>query len=463
MDNKKTLIASIIGVALLVVLVAGATFAYFTTAVTNDNGETLVTGKTDAIGSISLTNPTSNLHITLNALDMTQDNLNTYYATNDATLNYDSEEVQRDIAVATLTGGEATTHYECTTTINVNVSGTMVAGLQSGDAYIQFGGLLTDKVDLKNASTTGYPVTFKLNGTDKLSDKVSAAIAIENRNANQNSIAGKELSVRFTNNDLVCKVVEGQNGGDEESVLLAQAVTNLVGQASGNGNVLNENGIRYQGANPDNYIQFNNETWRIIGVFDGYTKIIRNDPLGGRAEPTIMSWSVVENFWEASNKWSDSLVYAYLRDSYYPNLLEKTSVVEYSKWRVGGLDFNSFPNITAGQLYTGESSGNMTAHIGIMSASDYVYASSDCYSSTSVKYNESCANSNWMFVNNGLNEWTQTVDTSLPMVASLISSSGSLSSGEVSVSRFFRPVVYLNSDVKVTGDGSINNKYTIVS
>jgi len=208
MDNKKTIIASIIGVALLVVLVVGATFAYFTTAVTNDDGETLLTGKTDAIGSISLTNPTSKLHITLNAIDMAQDNLNTYWATNDATLNYDSAEVQRDIAVATLTGGEATTHYECTTTINVSVSGTMVAGLQTGDAYIQFGGLLTNKVDLKNVSSTGYPVTFALNGTDKLTDKVSAAIAIENRNANQNSIAGKELSVRFTNNDLVCKVVD---------------------------------------------------------------------------------------------------------------------------------------------------------------------------------------------------------------------------------------------------------------
>jgi len=218
MDNKKTIIASIIGVALLVLTVVGATFAYFTTVTSNDEGETLVTGKTDAIGSISLTNPTSNLHITLNALDMAQDNLNTYWATNDATLNYDSAEVQRDIAVATLTGGEATTHYECSTTINVSVSGTMVAGLQTGDAYIQFGGLLTNKVDLKNVSTTGYPVTFNLNGTDTLSQSVSAAIAIENRNANQNAIAGKELSVRFSNDDLVCQVVETPEGEEEEVI-----------------------------------------------------------------------------------------------------------------------------------------------------------------------------------------------------------------------------------------------------
>ena len=52
--------------------------------------------------------------------------------------------------------------------------------------------------------------------------------------------------------------------------------------------------LRYVGANPNNYITFNNETWRIIGVFNNITtidkegkekkeslvKIVRNDSLG---------------------------------------------------------------------------------------------------------------------------------------------------------------------------------------
>jgi len=208
MDNKKTIIASIIGVALLVVLVVGATFAYFTTAVTNDDGETLVTGKTDAIGSIALTNPTSNLHITLSALDMAQSNLGAYYATNDSTKNYDTEEVQREIAVATLTGGEATTHYECTTTINLIRDPALMMVLQPGDAYIQFGGVLTDKVDLTSVQSS-FPVTFKLNGTDTLRQSVSASFSIVNRNVNQNAIAGKNFTLKFSNDDLECKVVEG--------------------------------------------------------------------------------------------------------------------------------------------------------------------------------------------------------------------------------------------------------------
>ena len=38
---------------------------------------------------------------------------------------------------------------------------------------------------------------------------------------------------------------------------------------------------RYIGANPKNYVRYNNELWRILGSYDyGYVKIIRDEPLG---------------------------------------------------------------------------------------------------------------------------------------------------------------------------------------
>ena len=67
-------------------------------------------------------------------------------------------------------------------------------------------------------------------------------------------------------------------------------ITGLSGQTQGKGQVVNENGYRYEGKNPNNYIWFNNELWRIIGVFDSAThgqsgknlvKIIRDNSLGG--------------------------------------------------------------------------------------------------------------------------------------------------------------------------------------
>ena len=35
--------------------------------------------------------------------------------------------------------------------------------------------------------------------------------------------------------------------------------------------------IRYYGSNPNNYVSFNNELWRIIGVFGNNVKLIRKD------------------------------------------------------------------------------------------------------------------------------------------------------------------------------------------
>ena len=38
--------------------------------------------------------------------------------------------------------------------------------------------------------------------------------------------------------------------------------------------------IRYYGSNPNNYVSFNNELWRIIGVFDNNVKLMRKNYLG---------------------------------------------------------------------------------------------------------------------------------------------------------------------------------------
>ena len=46
--------------------------------------------------------------------------------------------------------------------------------------------------------------------------------------------------------------------------------------------------MRFIGANPNNYVRFNNQTWRIIGVFDGKLKIFQN-PIGS------YSWDTSKN------------------------------------------------------------------------------------------------------------------------------------------------------------------------
>lgn len=87
--------------------------------------------------------------------------------------------------------------------------------------------------------------------------------------------------------------------------------------------------IRYYGASPNNYIYFNctdysNQTsdtcelWRIIGVFDGRVKIIRNNPIGG------YSWDTSDaniNDGLGVNEWSQADLMKLLNPGYESELV----------------------------------------------------------------------------------------------------------------------------------------------
>ena len=72
--------------------------------------------------------------------------------------------------------------------------------------------------------------------------------------------------------------------------------------------------IRYYGSNPNNYVSFNNELWRIIGVFGNNVKLVRSEKLGN------LSWdsseSSVNEGWGV-NEWSQADLKNYLNTMYY--------------------------------------------------------------------------------------------------------------------------------------------------
>ena len=255
-------------------------------------------------------------------------------------------------------------------------------------------------------------------------------------------------------------------------------------------------GYRYEGKNPNNYIYFNNELWRIIGVFDAsshgktgeyLTKIIRNDSLGGYT-------------WDKSgkNNWATSSLYNLLNTNYYnatdgtsggncyrySNTItgncdytetglqsEYRSMVENVTWYLGGKDD---PNYTADAFYTGERdstsvySGNMasiTGYIGLMYASDYGYSvlSSSCDRTTNLgSYStNNCGGASWLKKESG--EWIITHNSDASSGHSFTLTPGAELLYNVT---FFggatRPVLYLNSNVQVyAGDGSISKPYQI--
>ena len=272
-------------------------------------------------------------------------------------------------------------------------------------------------------------------------------------------------------------------------------IKDLNGTEQGTGQVVNENGYRYEGKNPNNYIYFNNELWRIIGVFDSsshgktgehLTKIIRNDSLGGYA-------------WDKSNSnnWATSSLYNLLNTNYY-NATDGTSggncyqysttitgncdytetglqseyrnMVESVTWYLGGKNSASY---TAEVFYTGERdsksvySGNTastTGYIGLMYASDYGYSvlSTSCARTTKLGgYGTSaCGGASWL--KKETSEWTVTHRSASSANSFYLLDSASLSSLSAFYGYATRPVLYLKSNVQVyAGDGSISKPYQI--
>ena len=72
--------------------------------------------------------------------------------------------------------------------------------------------------------------------------------------------------------------------------------------------------IRYEGSNPNNYVKFNDELWRIIGVFGSNVKIIRSESIGKLSWDSSVS-SVNKGY--GVNEWSTSDLKEYLNTMYY--------------------------------------------------------------------------------------------------------------------------------------------------
>ena len=144
--------------------------------------------------------------------------------------------------------------------------------------------------------------------------------------------------------------------------------------------------IRYYGATPNNYVSFNNELWRIIGVIDGKIKIIRNESIEN------MQWNSTRN-----NNWNNASLKSYLNGEYYNGINETyKKMISEETYYLGGSTSSNYSTLTASGYYNAERdssqiySGNPTSttqYIGLMYPSDYGYAAgSSCLSTELYNY-----------------------------------------------------------------------------
>ena len=239
---------------------------------------------------------------------------------------------------------------------------------------------------------------------------------------------------------------------------------------------------RYIGADPNNYVTFNNETWRIIGVFtvdDGTgkkeerLKIIRNESIGN------MAWDS-----NRTNDWPNATLNANLNSGdYWTNILSDNakSMIGDTLWYLGGS--STYNDVTASMFYERERgttvySGRDTSwvgKVGLMYPSDYGYATSggsttdrnaclnkELYNWDSSDFSD-CKNNDWLY-ESSYHQWTITPRASNSYYVFRVGFAGYLRYYSANKAIGVRPVVFLKSSIKIVdGDGSSSNPYILQS
>lgn len=390
---------------------------------------------------------------------------------------------------------------------------------------------LTDNME----TTGGMDLSFYLNGTlynnynetafhgklvnvtcsnhDAEWDYADKTLRLKNFNLGASST--ETCTINYTNpstsyNTLTNKIFAQSNGTCNVTTYTnaMACLTNGKSWTAGGANNLyyEGNALRYEGDNPNNFINFNGELWRIIGLFNGskiggttnqfYAKIIRTTDIGS------FSW---DNNTTASN-YGASLLYKTLNNYYFYNLTpSSTSYCQTALYASGsssltpilseacrslgriGIKQNYRSYVFKAKWNNTESSGfayaqntvnfmlsldNTTgasdlAYVGLMYLSDYMYGvkASDCsrslyLESYAASAGTNCFSKNWL--NMGPYDRRIMARGSDPTPV-LISASGLTTTKYAKIGYPVIPVVYLNYTEKVyTGSGTMSSPFVLL-
>ena len=370
---------------------------------------------------------------------------------------------------------------------------------------------------LPHSTKDGYLIIFYIDGDKAFNDagntSFSATITAEASQGNAPEKASA-LITNLYNNSTKTPV-------KNNSITYQYDTTNnLMQDTAGN--------IRYYGASPNNYIYFNCdsypstncELWRIIGVFDGKIKLIRNEIIGNYSWDTSAS---AVNYGHGVNEWSQadlmkllnpghesesvggSLYYNNKSGTCYNNSNNGTTSCNFTStgikndttrnmiaettWNIGGWDSS---DIFSNEMYEKERgtttvsnprdgitrTTTWTGKIALPYPSDYGFATdlSKC-SQTLLYYDSStdsyaCRSNDWMYsiiTNSGSRtRWLLTPYSGFIRYAFSVLSTGRVHNNDdrTSVDLAFgvAPVLYLGSDQDiVAGDGLQSNPYQLAN
>ena len=222
----------------------------------------------------------------------------------------------------------------------------------------------------------------------------------------------------------------------------------------------------FTGANPNNYITFNDEDagWRIISVeCDGTIKIMRINSIGNQR------WDTIE-----SNDWArPASLNTYLNGTYYNDELNASakSQIVAKDWNVGVLSTWSDDDLS--NTISKENSKKWNGKIALPTISEYIRSNSNknvC--GTLFKawnaVSKQCISTTWMYASNIIVWWMLTPYDAGSGLSSAFSvhSDGTfildVDDTASSINNAVRPALYLSSEIQITGGiGTQSDPYIV--
>ena len=261
----------------------------------------------------------------------------------------------------------------------------------------------------------------------------------------------------------------------------------------------------YRGQNPNNYIMFNDELWRIIAKeTDGTYKIIRNDVLEDRTFDEANHRSTEKNTYcqnpsngcgvyaAVSGEFSspsgsqkgtvteDSSIKIYLNEDYYVNDINEIAKGQMTShsFNIGAverLDQSGAENDSIAKNIKGEKMYQWTGNVGLANTSDILKASTNplCTSATTSNSDYDACNNNYLLdrgTASSLSYWTINASSDESGGYSRNAWGGYVSSSVVYLGSYNvsdsnkapRPVVFLKAETTLSGEGTLDSPFTIV-
>ena len=243
----------------------------------------------------------------------------------------------------------------------------------------------------------------------------------------------------------------------------------------------------YRGSNPNNYITFNNETWRIIAKeTDGTYKILRNELLPNRSFDSkgarttgycsqgsapssgCNAWSSTANmvgspaeFTNGTYKGSvdkDSEMLTYLNGEYLSSITTDADKIVNHTWSIGAVTYDN--SDLAGQI-NGEKAYQWNGKVGLISHSGANSNQSMCGTAKINNENyETCRDLDWMYISG---EWWWSLSPYAVYAYNVfgVYGDGGVYYSSANNSIGVRPAIYLSSDISLSGNGTLSDPYRI--